>query len=244
MRYFLLIIFCLLAANISKSYANWPDIQRQFPQIQLQELETATTRLQVLKLPSQSSPQRGTILLMPATGRHPYSPDWFNSLLQLSLEGWQLVFLPAPEPLPESAQRHTMQQTQLIARWQAVQQLVERPLIVIAQGEVAGMLNLVQESTNPIDMDALITLGVYLSDPDSHMRLQQKMAQIQLPVLDILTRSDHPWSMASASQRQQLARNVNNAFYRQRVLDDFSGHASQQSWLQREITGWLRTSGF
>ena len=53
-----------------------------------------------------------------------------------------------------------------------------------------------------------------------------------------------PTEHTSTEQRQQLARALQTPFYRQRALNDFSYHSSQQQWLLREISGWLKTSGF
>lgn len=244
MKYSLIFATFYLLGGIATSQANWPDIQRQYPQLQLQELETAATRLQVLRLPAQTAQPRGTLLVLPTSGRHPYSPDWFSSLQQLSQDGWQLVFLPASESLVADPGRQALLQTQLSTRWQALQSLIQRPLIVIAQGELAGVLQLAQETDPILAMDALISLGAYLPEASSQQLLQQRMAQTRLPLLDILTRADHPWSVNSAAQRQQLARTAQNPFYRQRALDEFSAHPVQQAWLQGEIRGWLRTSGF
>lgn len=235
----------ILSYPVLSQAAAWQDLQRQYPQQSLQQLQSATLSIQVLQLPAQTAAVRGTLLLLPATGRHPYSPDVFHTLQQLSSEGWQLVFMPATNNTPDVA-RQALLNTELRARWQLVQPLLQRPLVVIAQGEVAGTLHLaLAENEDPqFQLDALVSLGAYLADPTLDSKLQQHIPQQKLPVLDLLTRADHPGAISSAEQRQQLARALQTPFYRQRALNDFSYHSSQQQWLLREISGWLKTSGF
>lgn len=235
----------ILSYPVTNQAAAWQDLQRQYPQQSLQQLQSATLSIQVLQLPAQTAAVRGTLLLLPATGRHPYSPDVFHTLQQLSSEGWHLVFMPATNNTPDVA-RQALLNTELRARWQLVQPLLQRPLVVIAQGEVAGTLHLaLAENEDPqFQLDALVSLGAYLADPTLDSKLQQHIPQQKLPVLDLLTRADHPGAISSAEQRQQLARALQTPFYRQRALNDFSYHSSQQQWLLREISGWLKTSGF
>lgn len=232
----------ILSHPVISQAAVWQDLQRQYPQQSLQQLQSATLSMQVLQLPAQTAAVRGTLLLLPATGRHPYSPDVFHTLQQLSSEGWQLVFMPAPDTTTPDVALNT----ELRARWQLVQPLLQRPLVVIAQGEVAGTLHLaLAENEEPqFQLDALVSLGAYLADPTLDSKLQQHIPQQKLPVLDLLTRADHPGAISSAEQRQQLARALQTPFYRQRALNDFSYHSSQQQWLLREISGWLKISGF
>ena len=83
----------ILSHPVLSQAAVWQDLQRQYPQQSLQQLQSATLSIQVLQLPAQTAVVRGTLLLLPAAGRHPYSPDLFHTLQQLSAEGWQLVFI-------------------------------------------------------------------------------------------------------------------------------------------------------
>ena len=236
----------ILSYPVTNQAAVWQDLQRQYPRQSLQQLQSATLSMQILQLPAQTAVVRGTLLLLPATGRHPYSPDVFHTLQQLSSEGWQLVFMPATDTTTPDVARQALLNTELRARWQLVQPLLQRPLVVIAQGEVAGTLHLaLAENEDPqFQLDALVSLGAYLADPTLDSKLQQHIPQQKLPVLDLLTRADHPGAINSAEQRQQLARALQTPFYRQRALNDFSYHSSQQQWLLREISGWLKTSGF
>jgi hypothetical protein len=234
----------MLSHPVLSQAAVWQDLQRQYPQQSLQQLQSATLSIQVLQLPAQTAQVRGSLLVLPAAGRHPYSPDLFHTLQQLSGEGWQLVFLPAPDRSSPDAMRQASLNTELRTRWQLVQPLLQGPVVVIAQGEVAGTLHLALADDSQFKLDALVSLGAYLSDPILDSKLQQHIPQQKLPVLDLLTRADHPGAMRSAEQRQQLARTLQSPFYRQRALDEFSYHSSQQQWLLREISGWLKTSGF
>jgi hypothetical protein len=237
-----LILLGIISHSLNCQAVVWQDIQRQYPQQTLQQLQSATLSLQVLQLPAQTPQIRGTLLLLPAEGRHAFSPDILNTLQQLSYEGWQLVFLPAPETSSPDVVRQIALKLQ--ARWQLVQPLLQRPLVVVAQGEVAGTLHLALAEEPPFKLDALVSLGAYVADPVLDSQLQKHIPQQNLPVLDLLTRADHPGAIRSAEQRQQLARTLQTPFYRQRALLDFSYHDSQQQWLMREISGWLKTSGF
>lgn len=242
------VYFSLMLCGVSITGAShaigWLDIQRQYPQQQLQQLQADRLSLDVILLPAQTTQTRGTMVLLPTNGRHTYGPDIFRTLHQLTYQGWQLLLLPPPGSSDTSMDRQASLQAELQARWQLLRPIVQRPVIAIAQGEVAGTLHLSINSTEQLMLDALVSIGAYVSDPALDHQLQQQIPRQNLPVLDLITRVDHHWSTNTATERLRVARTVKNPFYRQRALDEFSYHGTQQEWLAREINGWLNTNGF
>lgn len=240
-----------LLLNVSGVHAsnNWSDIQRQAPDITLQVLESASLSLTMLSEPSSALQPRGTIVLLPDQQQHAFSPDLLNTLrLSLPAAGWHLLVLPAPDPVELVApeEKLQLQKTQLAQRWQLLneQANLRQPVIAIAQGETAALFNLLISETLTSQPNALVNLGAYLANYQQHKQLLQQVSLAPLPLLDLITAIDHPHATAALEQRLLIARQQNNALYRQRYLAEAYHDAPMQQWLTKEIIGWLRTSGF
>lgn len=228
--------------------ANWQDIVRQYPSLELTTITTAETSIQLARVPAVTRQSRGTLILMPAQQRHLLSPQLWGFLFKhLPASGWSILALPELEA--HHAQDHgtalAANKAQLTARWQALQQLAPAgPLIILVQGEVAGAWHTLLMEQDELNIAAVISIGAYLKDPVQQRQLQQQMTNVKVPILDLLTGADHPWSAMDSQQRQLLARAQSNPLYRQRYLPDMHYHGSQQEWLFKEILGWLSSLGF
>lgn len=239
----------LFSVSSVQAIDNWSDIQRQAPDIILQQLESANLSLTMLSEPSPVLQPRGTVVLLPDQQQHAFSPYLLNTLrLNLPAAGWHLLVLPAPEPVEFIApeQKLQLQKVQLAQRWQLLSQQgnLRQPVIAIAQGETAALLNLLISEALTSQPDALVNLGAYLGNYQQHKQLLQQVSLAPLPLLDLITATDHPHATAALEQRQLLARQQNNALYRQRYLAEAYHDEPMQQWLTNEILGWLRTSGF
>ncbi|CAM5225342.1 DUF3530 family protein [Alishewanella longhuensis] len=144
---FLLILFSQVQAS-----THWGDIQRQATEINLQQLESASLSLQVLSENSAALRPKGTVVIFPDQQQHALSPGLLNTLrINLPDSGWHLFVMPAPEALAQAnaEQRLLQQKSQLAARWQLLNQQgnLQAPVIVIAQGETAALINLLVAET-------------------------------------------------------------------------------------------------
>lgn len=242
----LVTILLLCSAGVR---AHWTDIQRQFPEINLQRLESANLSLELLREPSAALNPKGTIVVLPAPEQHALSPKLLNTLrLNLPASGWHLLVLPAPEiteTLPPE-QKLLSQKAQLANRWQLLTQTgnLQPPVIAVAQGETAAWLNLLIADSLTQSPAALITLGAYLSDYQQNNQLLKQLSLTPLPLLDLVTALDHPYATGALTQRQQLAKQQQNPLYRQRHLSDAYQDQATQQWVLKEILGWLHATGF
>lgn len=241
---FLLILFSQVQAS-----THWGDIQRQATEINLQQLESASLSLQVLSENSAALRPKGTVVIFPDQQQHALSPGLLNTLrINLPDSGWHLFVMPAPEALAQAnaEQRLLQQKSQLAARWQLLNQQgnLQTPVIVIAQGETAALINLLVAETLEASPAAIINLGAYLTDHKQNSQLLKQVALTPLPLLDLITALDHPHAKATSAQRQLSARLQQNPLYRQRYLTDAYQDHPMQQWLMKEILGWLHTNGF
>lgn len=250
MRKVLLYALTLLLPLVQvQASTNWADIQRQLPDSNLQLLESANLSLQLLSEQSIAVQPKGSMVIFPDYQNHVLSPRLLNTLRQnLPASGWHLLVMPAPEASEQSnpEQRLIQQKSQLAARWQLLNQQanLQTPVIVIAQGEIAALLNLLVAETLEASPAAIINLGAYLTDHKQNNQLLPKVTLTPLPLLDLITALDHPHAKATTAQRQLSARLQQNPLYRQRYLSDAYQDQSMQQWLMKEILGWLNTNGF
>lgn len=246
------IIFSLLLISLNQAQAstNWADLQRQNTELTLRLFESASLSIQVLNESTIAADAKGTVVVFPDQQQHALSPGLLNTLRQtLPAAGWHLFVMPAPElPNAENAeQRLEQQKSQLIARWQLLNQQgnLPAPVIVIAQGETAAMLNLlVADATLTASPAAIVNLGAYLTDHKLNRQLLTQVALTPLPLLDLITALDHPHAKVTLEQRQLTARLQQNPLYRQRYLSEAYRDQPMQQWLIKEILGWLHTNGF
>lgn len=223
----------------------WADLLRQQPDLSLQHIESATVSLTVLKHASTSPNVRGTIVVLPAEHQHAFSPNLLNTLrTKLPSAGWDLIVLPPPETVlaAQPTDVLSLQKNQLSARWQMLfsQNTLRQPVVSVAQGEVAILLQLLIQENSITAPAALVNLGPYLSD---YQQQQQLTWQVTIPVLDLIIASDHPHAVGSTADTATTLRRQ-YPLYRHRYLNDVSHHPTTQVWLTNEILGWLGTSGF
>lgn len=247
----IIISLLLISLNHAQASTNWTDLQRQNTELTLRLFESASLSMQVLNESTIAVDAKGTVVVFPDQQQHALSPGLLNTLRQtLPAAGWHLFIMPAPElPNTENVeQRIEQQKNQFIARWQLLNQQgnLPAPVIVIAQGETAAMLNLlVADATLTASPAAIVNLGAYLTDHKLNRQLlTQQVAMTPLPLLDLITALDHPHAKHTLEQRQLAARLQQNPLYRQRYLSEAYRDQSMQQWLIKEILGWLRTNGF
>ncbi|EHR40351.1 hypothetical protein AJE_11639 [Alishewanella jeotgali KCTC 22429] len=222
--------------------ANWQDLYRQYPEAQLQSIQTATLPFSVL-MREASAPRKGTVVLMPAANL-PVAPElFFNLHHQLPDQGWTLIMLPAPDYHQQSGSFADFQQ-QLLSRWQPLQSLIAQgPIILIAEGNTAGLLQGLLSERAIANISALVSIGAYWPEPAYNNLIQQQLINHNLPVLDIVSPSFHPATQATALQRQVQAR-MTNPLYRQYPLLGVDQHPALLTTQVKTLLGWLQTSGF
>lgn len=248
------VVLLYLLFNQAIASTNWSDLQRQLPEMNVKKLESAELSLQFLQEESARSNAKGTVVIFPDHQQHALSPKLLNILrLHLPNLGWHLLIMPAPDAdmhtsadSNNSEQKMQQQKSQLLARWQLLNQQVQlqAPVVVIAQGEIAALINILIAENLAASPQALINLGAYLPDYQQNMKLIRHLAITPQPLLDLITAQDHPYAIRTSEQRLVSARLQQNSLYRQRFLSDIYLNQPNQQWLLKEIVGWLNTTGF
>ncbi len=248
------VVILYLLFNQAIASTNWSDLQRQLPEINVKQLESAEVSLQFLQQESARSNAKGTVVIFPDQQQHALSPKLINTLrLHLPALGWHLLIMPAPDAVmhtnsdpSNSEQKIQQQKNQLMARWQLLNQQaqLQAPVVLIAQGEMAALINILIAENLAASPQALVNLGAYLSDYQQHIQMVKHIAVTPLPLLDLITAQDHPNAIHTSEQRHLAARLQQNSLYRQRYFNDIHLNQSNQQWLLKEIVGWLNTNGF
>lgn len=242
-------LFALTLPTLSYAASDWSDVLRQYPTSDIQQLESANSTLAILRIPTNQTFTKGTLVLLPDQ-QHVFASALLSEVRQtLSNAGWQVIALPPPSS-PTTFENNTLrlqqQRVELQQRWLLLLEHGEltKPIIAIAQGETAGLINqLLTDPNNPLDtLSALVSLGVYISDSTQHANLTSALPE--LPQLDLHSAADHPWASKIQQQRAALAQQQKNALYRPRSFPEINQSQTNQAWLVNEIKGWLNTNGF
>ncbi|WP_423187578.1 DUF3530 family protein [Alishewanella sp. d11] len=248
------VVLLYLLFNQAIASTNWSDLQRQLPEMNVKQLESAELSLQFLREESARANAKGTVVIFPDQQQHALSPKLLNTLrLHLPNLGWHLLIMPAPDAVMHtssdsnnSEQKIQQQKNQLMARWQLLNQQaqLQAPVVIIAQGEIAALINILIAENLAASPQALINLGAYLPDYQQNMQMVKHLAVTPQPLLDLITAQDHPYAIRTSEQRLVAARLQKNPLYRQRFLSEAYLNQPNQQWLLKEIIGWLNTTGF
>lgn len=243
------LLFALAFPTLSYATSDWGDVLRQYPASDIQQLESANSTLAVLRIPTHQTFAKGTIVLLPDQ-QNVFANALLSEVRQaLPRAGWQLIALPPPATqttFENNELRLQQQRIELQQRWLLLLEHGElkKPIIAIAQGETAGLMNLLlTDPDNPLDtVSALVSLGAYISDSTQHAKLTAALPA--LPQLDLHNAADHPWASKIQQQRAALAQQQKNVLYRPRNFPEIKQSQANQTWLVNEIKGWLNTNGF
>ncbi|MBS3798268.1 DUF3530 family protein [Pseudoalteromonas sp. BDTF-M6] len=115
-----------------------------------------------------------------------------------------------------------------------------RPISLIAVGQNAGLLSEFLSDYPDMQLQAFISIGAYLSDPQRHQHIGANLSVLATAVLDVHNPGQHPWALAQRAQRQQWAQKNHKLDYRQIWFSAELIDAQQTQRLSREIDGFLR----
>lgn len=242
-------LLALALPTLGYTASDWNDVLRQYPTSEIQQLESANSTLEILRIPTHQTFAKGTLVLLPDQ-QNVFGNAALSEIRQiLPNSGWQLIAFPPPSvstPFENNELRLQQQRMELEQRWLLLLEHGElkKPIIAIAQGETAGLMNLLLTDTNsPLDsLSAIVSLGAYISDATQHDDLTSALPAV--PQLDVHSVVDHPWASKIHQQRAALAQQQKNVLYRPRDFPAMNQNQVNQAWLVNEIKGWLSANGF
>lgn len=205
---------------------------------------------------------KGVAILIPDWQQNTTNPKSINFLRKtLPKEGWLTIAIQPPlkpENYPSNNAKKALQieentlalkeyQTSLAAITNVVmEKAAGYPgiFLVIAEGNNAALLidlYMKQEVPTP---NALVTLSAHLLTPLDNQNLAQNMAEIELPILDMILKRDNIWVLHNAEHRRLLANKELKTYYRQQELNNINSSYYPQAALEKSIKGWLTSIGW
>lgn len=139
------------------------------------------------------------------------------------------------------------QEQQLVSLLQAViEKSQEYPgfFLVISKGTSAAWLSKIY-AENTLDVpDAFVAFSPYWPDRKRNQRLPEWIANTSMPVLDLYSSSDNEWARKTVAQREIEAIKSLKLQYRQRELLGFNLYQPHNTYISKEIYGWLSHMGW
>lgn len=238
------------------------DIERSISKDLLSPMLAGTEDFLTITQPDSHQADRGVAILVPEWSQAATDPKAINFLRQhLPHEGWTTITLqPLTKPLnypaqaerTETAQEENQKlleeyQTKLAAIMTAVmEKAADFPgiFLVIAQGNNAAMLIDLYQQEKVEKPNALVTLSTYLLTEADNKALANKMAESEIPTLDLVLKKDVLWVQHFAKTRKTTAKKTMKTYYRQRELTNFRAGYYPLETLAKEIKGWVTTIGW
>lgn len=116
--------------------------------------------------------------------------------------------------------------------------------LIIAQGRSAIDIIDIIANNAKIQPDAVVIIGAYTYDQKSLTKLNQQIAQLKLPVLDLYHRSDNETIIKNAKLRKVESRRDQKSDYRLTEIISLGGSPDAQQETSQAIYGWLTSLGW
>ena len=136
---------------------------------------------------------------------------------------------------------------QLVSLLQAViEKSQEYPgfLLVISKGTSAAWLSKIYAEKTLNSPDAFVAISPFWPDRNRNQQLPQWIANTPMPVLDLFSSQDNGWSQTTVAQREVAAVKSLKLQYRQRELLGFNQYRQYNTYLSKEIYGWVSHMGW
>lgn len=220
----------------------------------------AQPRVLLLQRESTQPYERGKLLFVPEFANHPLQSTavrtWYQGMAEY---GWFSYALQSPTTsvneliwqentdarYPDPAEITPL----LSAMRERLQLAIEHiqvqpgPVIVVAEGVSAAVITQLLDNGEFPQVDALVVYAMYFPQWQLNETLATAVAQLRIPVLELVPGQSHSWvSDASAKRRQQAQRHQHPSF-RQRTMPA-GRHAEQPRYMLHELYGWLRSEDF
>ncbi|HAD47250.1 MAG: hypothetical protein CMF12_11780 [Idiomarina sp.] len=267
----LIITFVAVALVSLTGHAN-DDLQRYLPPDQVRWLnadagsgndaDSNTRYLALYKEPMASFP-RGQIVSLPDWHLHPLQSNLIQGVYADSPDlGWHSWALVPPVLTIERSQLATTQANSVFPEVvdeaffephrEALKQRVQRLTrefdnepgftVWVVEGITAAIAVKLISAEPELMPDALVVIDLYLPQLQLNQAVSRQLAQLQLPVLDIISNSGNRWIKNAQPLRRQYSQKYQQVNYRQRQLLSNSTLATAE--LRSTLKGWLKYHGF
>ena len=244
------------------------DLQRYLPPDQVRWLEVTAdgasdSRYLALYKEPMVSFARGQLISMPDWHLHPLQ----SNLIQASYDdspalGWHSWALVPPELALDRSQLASSQMNSAFPQAvdesffepyrNALKQRLQRLTtefdnepgftVWVLEGITAAMAVKLISAEPQLMPDALIVIDLYLPQLQLNKAVSRQLAQLQLPVLDIISSESNRWVVDGQPLRRQFSQKYQQVNYRQRAL--LSEATLAKAELRSTIKGWLKYHGF
>jgi hypothetical protein len=116
--------------------------------------------------------------------------------------------------------------------------------LVISKGTSAAWLSKIYAEKSLDTPDAFVAISPYWPDRKHNQRLPEWIANTSMPVLDLHSSWDNSWAKNTVKLRENAAVKALKLQYRQRELLGFNMHQQYNTYISKEIYGWLSHMGW
>ena len=116
--------------------------------------------------------------------------------------------------------------------------------LLMVEGKTATIAIALLNENSELDINGLVLNNPYWPETAANSLIPKQIAQLPLPVLDLLSLSDSTWSRQTEANRLIQTRVRVKSYYRQREI--IGGHfdALANEYIAKEVIGWTRYLGW
>lgn len=238
------------------------DIKHYLPTELIQPLMVGDKTVSTLIDTNNAPNSKGVMILLPDWNQSVANPQVFTSLRKtFPDEGWTTIsVLPPkkPENYPSYALKkedRTKEDKKTLTDYQkglamlvnaATEKAKNYPgiIIVVAAGHNASLLLNIFSNEEAELPAALVLVGAYMNETTSNTESAVNLSQLDLPVLDLLLKTDSSGLKESATLRRKMVNQELKSNYRQvEIFNIHTGYYPKHA-LVTSINGWLKSIGW
>ena len=211
---------------------------------------------------NQTANSKGVMVLLPDWHQTAASPKAMNDLrAKFPQQGWTTITLQPPSKpdnypsLSLKSEQRAQENLDILTAYQeelsailtaVIEQAKTYPgiIVVVAEGRNGAILPSIYQKELSEEPMALITLSAYLDDDSSSEIAAKNLAQIDLPVLDFILKTDNGLILQNAELRKKHVNQALKSYYRQKQLHNIHTGYYPKNQLLKEISGWLKSIGW
>lgn len=238
------------------------DLNHYLPEKNIQTVLAGPNDHITLVETNSTTNSKGVMVLLPDWQQTAASPKAINDLREnFPQQGWTTITLQPPskpENYPSTAlkkEQRAQENLDILTAYQqelatiltaVIEQAKTYPgiIVMIAEGRHGAILPSIYQKELSEEPMALITLSAYLDDDSSNLLAAQHLSQIDLPVLDLLLKTDNGLILQNAQLRKKHVNQELKSYYRQKQLNNIHTGYYPKNQLVKEISGWLKSIGW
>jgi len=238
------------------------DLNHYVPEQQISPILAGAEDYLTLISTNTTPNNKGVMILVPDWQQSASTPKALNYLHDmLPMQGWTTIKIQPPnmpqnypslmlskaEQDEENEKTLDEYQKKLALIMQAVTNKAKSYpgiIVVVVEGSNAPLLVNIYQQAGQENPMALIMLSGHLNDDKNNLQSAINLSQIQLPILDLYLKRDHPLVQSNALLRKKYVNQELKANYRQHQLNNITSSYYPQETLIKLINGWLKSIGW